>query len=91
VAVSFEPAPAISVAPRSRQMRAQMSRTARCSAAGQGVSLIPRLGLPDNPPAVTLTALTARRRIGIACRKGTRQHPVVSAFAAAIRQSAANP
>jgi DNA-binding transcriptional LysR family regulator len=34
--------------------------------------------------------LTARRRTGIACRKGTRHHPVVAAFASAIRQSAAS-
>jgi DNA-binding transcriptional LysR family regulator len=57
-------------------------------AAGQGVSLIPRLGVPDAPSAVTLTALPCRRRIAIAYRKGTRRHPVISAFADAIRQSA---
>jgi DNA-binding transcriptional LysR family regulator len=57
-------------------------------AAGQGVSLIPQLGADDPPPAVTLTPLPSRRRTSIACRKGTRRHPVVAAFADAIRQSA---
>jgi DNA-binding transcriptional LysR family regulator len=74
--------------PRVRHHADDFAAVLALVAAGQGVSLIPRLGLPDDPPAVTLTALTARRRIGIACRKGTRHHPAVSAFAAAIRQSA---
>jgi DNA-binding transcriptional LysR family regulator len=60
-------------------------------AAGQGVSLIPQLGLTGAPSGVALTPLTARRRSSIACRKGTRQHPSVAAFAAAIRKSAMAP
>jgi DNA-binding transcriptional LysR family regulator len=52
--------------------------------AGQGVSLIPELGLTE-APGVTLTPITARRRTSIACRKGTRYHPAISAFAAVIR------
>ena len=75
--------------PRVRHHADDFAAVLALVAAGQGVSLIPRLGVPENPPAVTLTALAARRRIGIACRKGTRQHPVVSAFAAAIRQPVA--
>ena len=57
-------------------------------AAGQGVSLIPKLGVIDAPPEVTLTPLTSRRRTSIAYRNGTRHHPAIAAFAAAIRQSA---
>jgi len=58
-------------------------------AAGQGVSFIPQLGAADAPPEVTLTPLTARRRTSIAYRQGTRDHPDIAAFAAAVRQSAA--
>jgi DNA-binding transcriptional LysR family regulator len=52
--------------------------------ASQGVSLIPELGLTE-APGVTLTPIAARRRTSIACRKGTRHHPAISAFATAIR------
>jgi len=58
-------------------------------AAGQGVSLVPQLGLTDAPPGVSLTPLPARRRTSIACRRGTRGHPAIAAFAKAIRQSSA--
>lgn len=57
-------------------------------AAGQGVSLIPQLGAGDAPPEVTLTPLAARRRSSIAYRKGTRAHPAIAAFAAAVSQPA---
>jgi len=40
------------------------------------------------PAGVTLTPLPTRRRTRIACRRGTRHHPAVAAFAAAIRESA---
>jgi DNA-binding transcriptional LysR family regulator len=39
-------------------------------AAGQGVALVPDLGLLDPPPGVVLTPLAARRRTRIAYRKG---------------------
>jgi DNA-binding transcriptional LysR family regulator len=59
-------------------------------AAGQGVSLIPELGLTETPPAgVTLTPLATRRRTFIVYRKGTGGHPAISAFIMAIRESAA--
>jgi DNA-binding transcriptional LysR family regulator len=57
-------------------------------AAGQGVSLIPQLGVLDAPPEVTLTPLASRRRTSIAYRQGTRRHPAIAAFTDAIRQSA---
>ncbi len=56
--------------------------------AGQGVSLIPQLGLIGTPSGVAITPLAARRRSSIACRKGTRHHPAITAFAEAIRASA---
>jgi hypothetical protein len=40
----------------------------------------------EPPPGVTLTPVTARRRTSIAFRKGTGNHPAVSAFAAAVRE-----
>lgn len=52
-------------------------------AAGQGVSLIPRLGMTDVPPGVQLTLLPARRRASITSRRGTRHHPPVASFTAA--------
>ncbi|TVZ01373.1 LysR family transcriptional regulator [Trebonia kvetii] len=56
-------------------------------AAGQGVSLIPQLGIADAPAEVALTPLAARRRSSIACRRGTRDHPAIAAFVAAVRES----
>ncbi len=56
--------------------------------AGQGVSLIPQLGLPGTPSGVAITPLAARRRSGIAYRKGTRHHPAIEAFVEAISESA---
>jgi DNA-binding transcriptional LysR family regulator len=58
-------------------------------AAGQGVSLIPQLAVGDAPAGVALAPQASRRRTSIAYRKGTRRHPVVSAFAETIRRSAA--
>lgn len=61
-------------------------------AAGQGVSLIPRLGLPgpaDMPAGVTLTPLPLRRRTSLAHRKGTGAHPAAAAFRTAIREATA--
>ncbi len=57
-------------------------------AAGQGVSLVPQLGVADAPAGVTLTPLAARRRSSIAYRKGTRNHPAITAFTAAVSQPA---
>jgi DNA-binding transcriptional LysR family regulator len=57
-------------------------------AAGQGVSLVPQLGVADAPPEVVLTPLAARRRSSIAYRRGTRDHPAIAAFAAALRKPA---
>lgn len=74
--------------PRIRHYADDFATVLALVAAGQGVSLVPELGATEAPAAVTLTRLTCRRRTGIAYRKGTRQHPVVSAFAAAIRRSA---
>lgn len=75
--------------PRVRHYADDFATVLALVAAGQGVSLVPQLGATGAPSAVTLTPVTSRRRTSIAYRKGTRDHPVVSAFAAAIHRSAA--
>ena len=78
--------------PRIRHHADDFATVLALVAAGQGVSLIPRLGVTGTPPGITLTPLAARRRTSIAYRKGTRHHPAVSAFATAIREhSPADP
>jgi DNA-binding transcriptional LysR family regulator len=74
--------------PRIRHYADDFATVLALVAAGQGVSLIPQLGVAEAPAGVALTPLTSRRRTRIAYRKGTRHHPVVSAFAEAIRQPA---
>lgn len=76
--------------PRIRHHADDFTTVLALVAADQGVSLIPGLGVAGAPSGVTLTPLTARRRIHIARRKGTRDHPAVAAFAAAIREVAAS-
>jgi DNA-binding transcriptional LysR family regulator len=71
--------------PRIRHHADDFATVLALVAAGQGVSLIPQLGATETPPGVRLTPLAARRRTSIACPKGTRDHPAVSAFATAIR------
>jgi DNA-binding transcriptional LysR family regulator len=53
-------------------------------AAGLGVSLVPQLGIGDAPAEATLTPLACHRRSSIAYRKGTRDHPAIAAFVAAV-------
>jgi DNA-binding transcriptional LysR family regulator len=73
--------------PRIRHYADDFGTVLALVAAGQGVSLVPQLGLTSAAPAVALTPLTSRRRSSIACRRGTRHHPSIAAFAAAIRTS----
>jgi DNA-binding transcriptional LysR family regulator len=74
--------------PRIRHHADDFATVLALVAAGQGVALVPQLGAIDIPAGVTLTPLRTRRRTRIAYRSGTRDHPAVSAFAAAIRESA---
>jgi DNA-binding transcriptional LysR family regulator len=76
--------------PRIRHYADDFATVLALVAAGQGVSLIPRLGVTGTPAGVLLTALPSRRRASIACRRGTRHHPAIAAFAAAIREQATN-
>jgi DNA-binding transcriptional LysR family regulator len=75
--------------PRIRHHADDFATVLALVAAGQGVSLIPQLGVTGTPPDVALTPLPARRRSSVAYRKGTREHPAISAFAAAVRERVA--
>src|SRR3984957_19038208 len=77
--------------PRIRHYADDFGTVLALVAAGQGVSLIPQLGLTGALSGIALTPLAVRRRSSIACRKGTRQHPAIAAFAGTIRESACTP
>ena len=72
--------------PRIRHYADDFATVLALVAAGQGVSLVPRLGVTQAPAGVALTPVSARRRASIAFRKGTGRHPAIAAFAAAIRE-----
>jgi DNA-binding transcriptional LysR family regulator len=76
--------------PRIRHYADDFATVMALVAAGQGVSLIPQLGLSQTP-GVTLTPIAARRRTSVACRRGNRHHPAVAAFATAIRAPVTDP
>jgi DNA-binding transcriptional LysR family regulator len=83
--------------PRVRHYADDFATVLALVAAGQGASLVPQLGIVPQfdavgaPPSVTLTPLESRRHTEIACRKGTRQHPAISAFTSAIHAVLAAP
>jgi DNA-binding transcriptional LysR family regulator len=70
--------------PRIRHHADDFATVLALVAAGQGVALVPELALADRPGGVVLTALAARRRTLIACRRGSAAHPAVAACSAAI-------
>ncbi|MFB8002252.1 LysR substrate-binding domain-containing protein [Nocardia sp. NPDC056000] len=53
-------------------------------AAGQGVALVPDLGLSFVPPGIILTPLPTHRRTRLAYRRGAADHPIVAAGRAAV-------
>ena len=74
--------------PRIRHHADDFATVLALIAAGQGVGVVPELAAAGVPAGVTLTPLRERRRTRIACRSGTRGHPAIAAFTAAIRESA---
>ncbi|MFJ9521457.1 LysR family transcriptional regulator [Kitasatospora sp. NPDC101801] len=54
-------------------------------AAGQGVALVPQLGVAGAPSGVALTRLPMARRTRIAYRAGAARHPAVAAFVTALQ------
>jgi DNA-binding transcriptional LysR family regulator len=76
--------------PRIRHYADDFGTVLALVAAGQGVSLVPELGVAHHPPDVTLIPLTARRRGRIAYRKGTHGNPLIAAFTSAVRAETAD-
>ena len=73
--------------PRTRHRVDDFSTMLTLVAAGQGVALLPQLGLADLPPGVVLTRLRLSRRTKIAYRSGAGRHPAVAAITTALRSA----
>ncbi len=72
--------------PRVRHQVDEFATVLALVAAGQGVAVVPQLGIPGQPdPAVGLTPLLMERRTQVAFRSGAAAHPAVAAFEAALR------
>ncbi|MFD7624796.1 LysR family transcriptional regulator [Streptomyces sp. NPDC059851] len=72
--------------PRVRHRVDEFATVLALVAAGQGVAVVPQLGIPeDAAPAVALTRLLMERRTRMAFRSGAAAHPAVAAFGAALR------
>lgn len=72
--------------PRVRHQVDEFGTVLALVAAGQGVALVPQLGVLDLPPGVALNRLPLHRRTEIAFRSGAAAHPAVSAVASALRE-----
>lgn len=75
--------------PRVRHQVDEFATVLALVAAGQGVALVPQLGLVNPPPQVALTPMAMSRRTKIAFRSGAGRHPAVAAVAAALRAAVA--
>lgn len=71
--------------PRIRHRVDEFATVLALVAAGQGVALVPQLGVVDPPPEVVLTRLPIQRRTRIAFRSGADRHPAVAAIFEALR------
>jgi DNA-binding transcriptional LysR family regulator len=71
--------------PRVRHHADDFTAVLALVAAGQGVALVPQLGVVAPPSGVRLRPLSIRRRTRIAYRRGAGGHPAVAACAAALR------
>lgn len=71
--------------PRVRHRVDEFATVLALVAAGQGVALLPALGVVEPTPAVTLTRLPLHRRTRIAFRRGAAAHPAVAAITTALR------
>ncbi|MBB5936623.1 LysR family transcriptional regulator [Streptomyces zagrosensis] len=71
--------------PRVRHQVDEFATVLALVAAGQGVALVPQLGLAYPYPHVVLTPMAMSRRTRIAFRSGAGQHPAVAAVATALR------
>jgi DNA-binding transcriptional LysR family regulator len=73
--------------PHARHQVDDFTTTLALAAAGQGVALVPQLGLAGPPPGVLLTQVPLQRRTNIAYRSGAARHPAVTAVTAALRSA----
>jgi DNA-binding transcriptional LysR family regulator len=71
--------------PRIRHRADDFDTVLALVAAGQGVALVPELGLLAPPAAVRLHRLPMSRRTTVAFRHGASGHPAVAAFGTAVR------
>ncbi|WP_035850259.1 LysR family transcriptional regulator [Kitasatospora azatica] len=73
--------------PRIRHRADDFSTVLALVAAGQGVALVPELGLREPPVGVRLRKLAMARRTAVAFRQGSAGHPGITAFTAAVRRA----
>ncbi|MFH9795272.1 LysR substrate-binding domain-containing protein [Streptomyces virginiae] len=72
--------------PRVRHQVDEFATVLALVAAGQGVAVVPQLGVTGPAdPCVHLTRLVMQRRTNLAFRSGAAAHPAVAAFGAALR------
>ncbi|GAA2619789.1 MULTISPECIES: LysR family transcriptional regulator [Streptomyces] len=72
--------------PRVRHQVDEFATVLALVAAGQGVAVVPQLGITGPAdPAVRLTRLLMERRTNLAFRSGAGAHPAVAAFGTALR------
>ncbi|MFD3471264.1 LysR substrate-binding domain-containing protein [Streptomyces sp. NPDC058682] len=72
--------------PRVRHQVDEFATVLALVAAGQGVAVVPQLGVTGpTDPAVRLTRLLMERRTNLAFRSGAGAHPAVAAFGTALR------
>lgn len=74
--------------PRIRHQVDEFASVLALVAAGQGVAVVPQLGITGHAdPAVALTRLAMERRTNVAFRSGAAAHPAVAAFGVALREA----
>ncbi|MET8698855.1 LysR family transcriptional regulator [Kitasatospora sp. NPDC004723] len=78
-------------APRIRHQIDDFATVLALVAAGQGVALVPHLGIDRPPPGVVLTRLPMYRRTRTAFRAGAGAHPAISAFVSALHTAVPAP
>ncbi|MGG8408785.1 LysR substrate-binding domain-containing protein, partial [Streptomyces sp. 12297] len=71
--------------PRVRHQVDEFATVLALVAAGQGVAVVPQLGVAGPDAAVSLVRLAMQRRTQIAFRSGAASHPAVAAVTHALR------
>ncbi len=78
---------AVGFTPHTRHQVDDFTTTLALVAAGQGVALVPQLGLAGPLTGIVLTQVPLRRRTSIAYRSGAGSHPAVTALTTALRSA----